>query len=288
VVQAVLHRNRHGLARLLRGFCDLCEVDDCSADLAAVLAAVLELTAPPSASSEPAELQQAVAGGPCAGRPLAPERSKATRKRRQKQELWVVDNSALKTTAEGLGYRRSPNMRDLSGAVVRWGAVVQGSISRDGMWLDTGAGRLLPTRIRGAPVLLLRAEVPGDWGARVTMRGFLEMARGQPEQPASVSCGLSAAEHDAQTESPCSDEQLEMASLTCSTSATTTPDPVEASEYALKLPKLLPRRCSPVAGAEPASRKKVTFEDAQSAEGSVAKEPPSPADEPDVPAVWRA
>jgi calcium binding protein 39 len=53
-VQALLHRNKERLACLLRGLCDLSEVDDnCSADLRTVWVEVLALTAPPSAPSKP-------------------------------------------------------------------------------------------------------------------------------------------------------------------------------------------------------------------------------------------
>ncbi|CAK0909541.1 unnamed protein product, partial [Prorocentrum cordatum] len=48
-VQALLYRNREQLAHILRGLRALKEVDDsCSADLAAVSAALLDLAAPPS------------------------------------------------------------------------------------------------------------------------------------------------------------------------------------------------------------------------------------------------
>jgi len=265
-VQALLYRNRERLPRLLHGFHVFREGDDAySADLAAVQVAVLELPAPPA----PCAGHQAAGRGGCgAGERTAPEQPGARRRRRQKQEVMVLDNSLLKSTAEGVGYRRTPNMRDLSGDVARWGAVVRGSLSKDGLWLDAGIG-LLPVRIRGVQVLQ-RREAVGDEEDPITMRQFLKISQSQPELFPRWAHTSSTAKDDLRPDmctglcsntSPAS-PSTDASGSSISKGATLSPDPNQLSESALGLPTLLTSCRSRLTKAALADKKKVSFAEA--------------------------
>mmetsp|Transcript_17472 Transcript_17472/g.41028 ORF Transcript_17472/g.41028 Transcript_17472/m.41028 type:complete len:365 (-) Transcript_17472:108-1202(-) len=115
-------------------------------------------------------------------------------------ELFIVDNSLLHSTSNGIKYRRSPRLDDIdgrTGSVVKFGQTVEGISFPEGWVLVDGFGkkRFLPKTLQGLRVLVPVAEA---WKQRESQLAEEESA----VQPKEVS------EHEARS---CAGECLTLA-----------------------------------------------------------------------------
>lgn len=87
------------------------------------------------------------------------------------QELFLVDNSYLRATSHGLGYRLSKNLCDRESVdyYVAWGSTVSGTYVGDG-WVQVGSGRFMPMTVDGVPVLIRQPT------EQVSPRGMLPLS----------------------------------------------------------------------------------------------------------------